>query len=502
MRQDRTVCRRVKQFCLGPIVYGIAPPIPDVDDGPTLIAGCESRFCHSNPPPQDLDGLKSFVEGWVRDNLNPLVEGDLPTMHEYVMSTNHPLWRRLELDDAAKDVERSSISREDFVNKSHGKRETYPKYKHARGINSRTDRFKVYSGRYFHAIENVLYSRPEFIKHVPVCDRARFVVERLGCHPGPYYETDYSHFESHFTPEVMRSLELVLYKHMLSNFPGVYRVIESALIGVNVCRFHNFTLKIRGVRMSGDMCTSLGNGFSNLMLAKYVAFKKSGVLDGIVEGDDGLFVSSVPLTAEDFASLGFEIKMLSHNDLYETQFCGLQFSRSLCNLTDPVDVLVNFPWSHSSQVGPSYRVRLELLRAKALSLRYEYPRCPILTALGQRYIQLTSGSRARFDGNWYERNVEIETIKYRARTDEEVSLGIDDITRADFSRLFGISTQLQLAIEDEISRSSLMELGGPVLKAFLRDVVHPDVFHYWDNFVCAYGVRRQPDVVGPKRLSC
>lgn len=492
----------MKQVCLGPVVYGIAPPIPDTDDVDTMVSGCLARFCHSNPKPLNLLGLRKFVESWVAENLNPLVENDLQSMGDYIMSTNHPLWRRLELVEAAKSLEISPICKEDFVNKSHGKRETYPSFKQARGINSRTDRFKVFSGRYFSAMEKVLYDRPEFIKHIPVCKRASFLVERLGGHPGPYYETDYSHFESHFVPEVMEALEMVLYKHMLSNYPGAFGIIHSALTGQNVCRFRDFTLKVRGVRMSGDMCTSLGNGFSNLMLAKYAAYCKGGTLDGVVEGDDGLFVSNVPLAAADFANLGFEIKMLIHSDLYETQFCGLQFSRSLCNLTDPVETLLNFGWSHSSQVCTSRRVRLGLLKAKALSLLYEHPRCPILTAVAVRYINLTTGIVPRFDGNWYDRHLEYETTRFSDLTQREFDKGIDEGTRADFARLFGVSPALQLSLEAEVRQSDLTQLGGNLMQHFLWDGVHKDCHTYWDNFVCFYGVSEFPDGVGPKRSSC
>lgn len=499
---EREVRRRVKQFCLGPVVYGIAPPIPDTDDHVTLIEGCKARFCHSNPQARYLDDLKSFVRCWVEVNLNPLSESDLDSVEDYVMSTNHPLWRRMELMEAARSLESCPINPEDFVNKSHGKRETYPKYKHARGINSRSDRFKVYSGRYFSAIESRLYARKEFIKHVPVCERAKFLVERFGEHPGPYYETDYSHFESHFVPEVLDAIEFVLYDYMLGNFPGVAATLREALTGVNVCKFKKFTLRVGGVRMSGDMCTSLGNGFSNLMLAKFVAHQKGGDLDGIVEGDDGLFVCSREITTQDFADNGFEIKLLRHNNLYETQFCALRFSSTMANLTDPVEVLVNFPWSHSSQVGPSLRVRMELLRAKALSLLYEHPRCPILTELALRYISLTQGYVARFDGNWYERAVEREVLLFSSRTAESLRQGIDLATRADFAALYDIDVSVQLAIEDELRVSSLSKLGGPVLSGLLRDRVDPDVFHYWDNFVITYGVATRPDEVGPKLLQC
>ena len=485
------------QYCLGPVVHGVAPPIPDVHDGLTLMAGARARFLHQNPKPSALQGAAKFIDKWLKRYLTPLKRCDLMTKKEYIEGTNHPLWRKMELTLAAESLEESPLCREDMKVKMFGKMETHMQYKHARCINSRVDRFKVYSGLFFHAIEKQLYDLPEFIKHVPVKDRPRFVVDRLGNHPGPYYETDYSHFESHFTPAILRIFEMRLYKYMLAEFPAELRNITAALTGKNRCSNVFFTVVVPGTRMSGEMCTSLGNGFTNLMLAKYAAYRKGGHIDGFVEGDDGLFVCSKPLTKEDFAALGFDIKILSYSDLLLTSFCGLSFTRSMASITDPIEVLLNFPWTHSPQANGVFRVRMGLLRAKALSLLYEHPRCPILSVMAKRYIDLTVGVTPRFTGGWYERKIESETILYFSEALEAYSKGIDDVTRADFDRVYNISAALQVRIEDEIKAGDLNSLGGPCLRSLLLDRVHEDCIRYYRDFVCQVGVHCGRIVMAP-----
>lgn len=77
--------------------------------------------------------------------------------------------------------------------------------------------------------------------------------------------------------------------------------------------------------MSGDMCTSLGNGFSNKMKAEFLAYKAGGTIDGFVEGDDGLFVTNFELRSSDYEKLGFTIKIEEIADPCEASFCGMIF---------------------------------------------------------------------------------------------------------------------------------------------------------------------------------
>jgi len=344
---------------------------------------------------------------------------------------------------------------------SHGKREHYMKYKHARGINSRSDQFKCATGPFFKAIERVVFAHSAFIKHTPVRLRPRRIQEILGGFPGPFYETDYCQFEKHFTEEVMGALEMVLYEHMLQHYPAMLKTIKNAMMGVNRCGYGKFRLDIHAHRMSGEMCTSLGNGFSNLMLADFIATRKGGRITGFVEGDDGLFFSSVPITVQDFLELGFEIKILLHTNLLHTSFCGLVCSEDLITMTDPRKVLMTFGWTHSLLMNGGKKVRNELLKAKALSLAYEHPQCPILSTLAKTVLERLSCSKARFEHGWYEQHLIQQVVEFKEETAVLLELGPSETVRTDFAEVFGISIMQQLEVEREIRSWHSGPLDGP-----------------------------------------
>lgn len=348
------------------------------------------------------------------------------------------------------------------------KTETYPSFKHARGINSRDDMFKCFSGPYFKLIEEEVYRHPAFIKHVPVRERPAYILQMLGKYPGPFAETDYSQFESHFVPEVLESIEFELYRYMLGNFPTVFNKVRQVLAGENVCESRWFRIRVQGRRMSGEMCTSLGNGFSNLVLSHFVAAELGGVVEGVVEGDDGLFHFSRRPDASDYERVGFRIKMKWHDDLLRTSFCGLVMSRDLSTMTDPRKVLINFGWTHSPLMLAGKKVRMGLLRAKALSLAYEHPRCPILHTLALKGLAITEGFTARFETGWYEADLRAQIRKFSTETAFMLEQGPSFDTRVDFAQHFGITIPHQLAIEEDITKSCGSQLESQVILAMFE----------------------------------
>lgn len=324
------------------------------------------------------------------------------------------------------------------------KLEAYPEYKEARWINSRHDEFKAWSGRYFKAIEDALYKKSAFIKHVPVHDRAARVsqMRRDGFR---YYENDYKAFESHFRPEVMDAIECQLYKYCLKDTPGVADYICRTLTGVNkLVTQCGLRAKVKGRRMSGDMCTSLGNGFTNYMLYKYILHTKGGHGKALVEGDDGLFACDVKLTAKDFEAIGWTVEIKELDDPCRGHFCGMTFADTGDTVKDPRRVFETFGWTSSFlHAGP--HVMDSLLRSKALSLAYELPQCPIVGVLARVALQLTEG-------------VELTHLVDRRRSSEAdsweavINSPIPEFspsmrTRELVSDLFGVPVLTQLAVE-------------------------------------------------------
>lgn len=487
--------RRSLSSTLGFAFKMFAPCVPDFYHPLTALHGCLCRFCKDPPAPKPgmLRRLRRFTQRYVKTHYDPIpVTADV-SIETWLASTTYPEWRKDELRRCW--VEPDETLEEDFYCKSFIKQESYGRFKPARGINSRSDRFKVFSGPFFKLMEKQVYHQGcldssgrfcegdmcPFIKHIPVPDRPLFMSRYFeGC-SGPFYETDYSQFEKHFLPEVMHSLELILYKHMLKNFPKVACVLEDALAGQNVCKYKSFVLRVLGRRMSGDMCTSLGNGFSNLMLFSFACFLKGGVCKGIVEGDDGLFVSTVPLAASDFTDLGFDIKIAVFTQANEASFCGMLMSSDGCLMRDPQRVIPKFGWSFSPRRNGKKRVRDRLLVAKALSLAYESPRCPLVWALAKSVLRKFGHIAPLFDRAYEQIEVQAWCAKYGTEDLEARLIGPSLQCRVEFAEKFGISVPLQQRIESVLEQWDGSTSCDKLLESVFLDA--GDMFSFASEFV-------------------
>jgi len=297
-------------------VMGVLPPHPDTNDFEGTLFGSWKRCFHAPPPcdPQLLNQFSQFVLQWCENKLKPLEATTDISLETMLDDSGYPESRKVELRDAWKPVSEllalpanhKSKRVDQFV-----KDEFYELYKHFRMINARCDTFKASVGPVFKVIEHEIFRNPAFIKKVPVTDRPEYICKRIKMEGGLYMETDYSSFESLFTPQLMRSCEMVMYKYMSSELEGGtewYSLIEQTLTGTNHIRNKYFKAWVDGKRMSGEMNTSLGNGFSNLMIMKFVLKKQNIKGKGIVEGDDGLFVVSKRPNMKMFLDMGLELK--------------------------------------------------------------------------------------------------------------------------------------------------------------------------------------------------
>lgn len=371
-------------------VYSYAPIHVDSNDPKVLEYAFKKRLMRDVPEPEETSivRFKRFVKKWL-DSHVPKVA--VMGFEDWLEGTNYTIERKDELRDVHLWMrggpptrrQRSSIST--FV-----KTEFYTEYKQGRMINSRSDACKCFFGPRFKPIEEVLYSLPSdidpghpyFIKHVPVTERPA-LIERLASY-GPYfYSNDYTAFESHFTKEIMEACELQLYRHCLKDDPYC-ELLCRTISGENRMKMRNGTrAKVMARRMSGDMCTSLGNGFTNLMIALFLAEEHHCKLDGFVEGDDGLFACDGQLTTEMFSALGFTTKIEKVMHPREASFCGNLYSEDLQIVKNPYKFLQGFGWT-SSFIEANTSKLWQLLKAKALSALCETPDCPIISTLAHR----------------------------------------------------------------------------------------------------------------------
>jgi hypothetical protein len=98
-----------------------------------------------------------------------------------------------------------------------------------------------------------------------------------------------------------------------------------------------------------------------------------------------------------------------------------------------------------------------LLRAKAISLFYCHPRCPILTALAARFLDLTSGVKPIFSKNYWDLQMSTEAKRFSDHAQSEFELGITLEDREDFSRLYGVDVHTQIGFETYVSGVGLNE---------------------------------------------
>jgi len=280
--------------------------------------------------------------------------------------------------------------------------------KFGRSINARKNWFKVFSGPIFKQIEHAVFSSVDrefgfspFIKYVPVPQRTQVICDSIQ-RPGSFYvQTDHSAFEAHTTRELMECIEMPLYYYMTRNLPygHVWYDIVHYVMTKSVWSVYKGKLKLRTepMRYSGEMCTSLGNGWTNYVLMKFVLRTHNLMGRGFVEGDDGIFQVSGMVDAAWFKELGFNVKLEMETDLGRCGFCSLNFGPDGQNVREPREVLAGFGWSFSDCRHGGDVVCKGLLRSKAFSLLYEMPNCPILTAFALMVLRSTQGVPLRWD---------------------------------------------------------------------------------------------------------
>jgi len=414
----------------------------------TQVAGLTRRLGRKTPPIDRalLSELKSHVRRYCQKHFRPL--STAPDFDVWIrkLQKTYSIARREELIKLWDRQNRVLKNKDLHRICSFIKAECYPEFKHARWINSRSDAFKCFSGPWFHAIEEQVYKLKPFIKHVSVADRPKLIaaLKRAG---RTYRATDYTSFEAHFVPEVMDAVELVLYDYMLQEFPEIARTLRTALTGKNEARTRRgVKFSCKGRRMSGDMCTSLGNGFTNLMIWDFLYSRRNpgAEWEGYVEGDDGIFAfDGVSPTAEEYASLGFTIKIEDVTDPSLCSFCGV-ISADGQALRDPRYFLATFGWS-ASCIGCGYNKKMQLLKAKAMSAIYETPSCPIVNAVARRALALTNKYKARFDEkDWWDVNF------VRPWMDKLPACTTTPEMRRVFSELYGVAPEVQIYLEDLI----------------------------------------------------
>lgn len=383
---------------------------------------------------------------------------------EWLDSTGYPDWRKKELREVYKKMEEDNsffMNEVDSLHKNADvkiftKEENYPEYKYPRAIWARVDQFKNISGPFFKTIEKKLFALPYFIKKIPKHERPKYIndfVARVGM---IYMCTDYTSYESLFTTDLQDDCEFQLYRYMSSknnNMKRLCKMLFSVLAGDNVCKNKYFKIAVDAKRMSGEMNTSLGNGFSNLMFFLFAVHEyKIGYTGPVVEGDDGLAGLEKKIPDEYFVKMGLNVKMEIKENVNEASFCGIiSDDTELINITEPLQHLTFGLWVSSKYAFTNDKTFFGLIKSKALSFAYEYPGCPILSVYAHRILELLKDVEFAFDihDRW-----KLQTALEAKRAMESNNFPRRETgpcTRALMERYYGISVQEQLTIERKIS---------------------------------------------------
>ncbi len=463
--------RPVVAVSLGPHLVGAAAPHVNPGHTATSALGGIYRFGREIPPndyPKHSRNFRRFVRRWLKKNLVPFNSTDDLSFETWIESTSYSLSRKNELKKKFYDLGFSwtmkpSEIKKYFVVKSFVKDETYVDYKHSRSINSRDDVLKCIFGPIMQAIANYLMkTRREFIKYVPVHERPQYIIDLLHKLAVKFKSSDYTSFEAHFNPDIMQDCEMQLFEHMLQHVDNGQRMIDfiryAKYLNPNMCFFKDFLIKVTGKRMSGEMDTSLSNGFSNLMFLLYSAEVNAIDPDtvlAVIEGDDALCVIYGHIPDKFYKDFGLSVKIEQHDNLEYASFCGLVFDlKDRAIVTDIFDAMATFGWTTQNYLNASDLTLKSILRCKALSMAYQYKHCPILSKFSYKMLQLTAGvditkimNNPRFIDSYY-LDILQQAIAYAKKNDlvPDVQYG----TRNLVETLYNISIADQLKIEAQI----------------------------------------------------
>jgi len=445
----------------------LAPFIPAQNNPANMVIACVHRFGTEMKPtttPQCKDFFR-YAKHFIVTHFAKVHQADIPSFGEWLERTKYKQPRKDQLKAARGKL--TILTRKSLSSKSFIKWEGYTKAKHARGINSPDDESKVVLGPLFKAIDEATFHSKWFVKHTIPKEWPAKMKALFGDHP--VMETDYSSFEAHhrgmFSEIVHFWAMNALRECGIPN--NTKRFISKMIMGTNVTKFKYLTAKIRQRLMSGVVYTSSANAVLNLITTSYLngrtvyptrspeelAESVDEFFVGLVEGDDGICIDRKidPALIE---KLGLVLKFETAPNFGQASFCGVVCDpEEMTIVSDPLKFLQNF-----FMLAIKYKALREgkqraLLRAKALSYKYNLNDCPIIGELCHRVCDLTSG----IDISW----AMSETDPWKA--DYTVLAAKEQLwkkrpeptarARKQVEIHFGISVAEQLAMEAQIRQS-------------------------------------------------
>lgn len=430
------------------------------------VAACVHRFGTKMPRP--AAGARDFVDFarfFILFHFDSLQLTELFTTEEWLEHTDYTTLRKKEL--LALRRETNYVSEKDLVSQSFIKDEVYNEVKQPRAINSPSDRTKAFVGALFHSIDKKTFSTKWFVKGTNPKLWPKMLAELLG--DNKVISSDYTSFEAHH--DTIYSYVIYFWVlHMCRNVASnnMKRLVARMMLGTNLTKFKGVTAQIVRRLMSGSMWTSSANGMLNLLLSaylcarsinpvappEYLAANIDDYFKGKVEGDDAIYVYT-DINPALVTQLGIVYKPDVFDHYTKASFCGVVCDpNSLCVITDPIKAIRKFACLNPT-MGTTPKRRAALIRAKSLSMLCVYEKCPILSVLAQRTLQLIGYVNVEWVlsvTDQYNRGILREATKFDWRKE----LVIDDNTRFIMQEKFGVTVSDQLRIEKSIRESNTL----------------------------------------------
>jgi hypothetical protein len=458
-------------------------PVPDLNDAESQQISSIKRVAAKMPPINAtiLKRLTRFTKKFLDENFSDKCFSTTEKFdfYEWIEGTPYTQTRKQELIET---YEKSRHRLPKKIVKAFTKDESYPEYKAHRGIYSRHDEYKCRVGPFFQKAGDILFKSKYFIKKIPVDQRPAWLMQTFGSKPNVSC-TDFTAFESTFVDQLMMSVEFQFYRYLLHYNPmkkELMDLITEGLTKENIIMFREWMFSINAKRMSGEMNTSLGNGFFNLIVTFFLLEEQGNKnYDGRFEGDDGIFwYDETAPTTQDYANIGARIKIETPSGLNTASFCGMIFDIDvLDNITDPIKAVMTFGYTDRKYLKAGAKLRLKLLAAKSLSMLYTYPGCPMLRELAMYGIRICNIPIKNISmiglDKWKVENILIQD------PDACLTKTVDVRSRILMEEKFGISISDQLGFEDYIKNKNDF---GPI-EYDLNKYINKDCIDCWQRFI-------------------
>lgn len=315
---------------------------------------------------------------------------------------------------------------------------------------------------FFH-IMHPLFSSPYCTKEIDEHARPKFIERRLGDLPHRFV-ADYTSFECVPNKFLMQLGEHRVLRRLVSpEYSFLFDLIER---GGTLRAKSGFSIRTPAVQFSGRYTTSMSNTIRNKLLLDACAIYM-GIQDyrAVYEGDDSLSAWPETVTVDRLTRalgrLGVEAEIAQIEKYGEAGYCSTYWNDEFEVICDPIKVIATFPFSNS-QLANSQKNARPLLAAKAMSLAYRAPGCPIVWAIARKYISSIGlmETRNEYERRWFRSFSSFHSNKkYSSKKRSTLFVHFDrwDLIREPtsqqrqmFEKIFGVSAPNQRMCEKQI----------------------------------------------------